>query len=114
MKAILALILFPALLSAQTTRTEWEKEMQRRQGVFEKYEPSYAVGQALLPGLLGVAAGSINTEYTRGKITQQTLMFGAVLSVGVWGERPAKRRFLEGLCFVSGFAIGAAINQKSI
>lgn len=112
MKTLL-LFLFPVLLSAQTTRAEWEKEMERRQHVFEKYEPGYAVGQAILPGLLGVAAGSVNTEYTRGKISQQALMFGAVVSIGAWGERPAKRRFLEGLCFIGGFAIGAAINNNN-
>ena len=109
----LILFLFPALLSAQYTRTEWEKEMQRRQHVFEKYEPGRAVGQAILPGLLGVIGGAMNTEYTRGKISQQVIMFGAVMSIGAWGERPAKRRFLEGLCFIGGFAIGAAINNNS-
>ena len=112
MKTLLFLLL-PALLSAQFTRSEWEREMQRRQGVFEKYEPGKEVARCLLPGLLGVAAGSINTDNTRGKVAQQAIMFGAVVSIGAWGERSAKFRFFEGLCFIGGFAIGAAINQKS-
>ena len=109
----LILLLFPALLSAQYTRAEWEKEMQRRHGVFEKYEPGYAVGQAILPGLLGVAAGSINTEHTRGKIAQQAIFFGAVVSIGSWGKQPAKRRFLNGLCFIAGCALGVAAKQAN-
>jgi len=111
MKATLILFLFPALLSAQYTRTEWEKEMQRRQGVFERYEPGYAVGQAILPGLLGVAAGSINTDKARGKIVQQGIFFGAMVSIGSWGKQPAKRRFFNGLCFMAGCALGVAAKQ---
>ena len=104
----LILFLFPFLLSAQTTRTEWEKEMQRRQGVFERYEPGYAVGQAILPGLLGVIGGAMNTDNARGKIAQQAVFFGAVVTIGSWGKQPAKRRFFNGLCFIAGCALGAA------
>ena len=107
----LILLLFPALLSAQFTRSEWEKEMQRRQHVFEKYEPGYAVGQAILPGLLGVIGGAINTDNTRGKIAQQTIFFGAAGSIGSWGKQPAKRRMLNGLCFIAGCTLGAAAKQ---
>lgn len=107
----LILFLFPALLSAQYTRTEWEKEMQRRQGVFERYEPGYAVGQAILPGLLGVIGGAMNTDNARGKIAQQGIFFGAVVSIGSWGKQPAKRRFFNGLCFIAGCALGVAAKQ---
>lgn len=103
------LLLLPVFLSAQTA---WEKDMQRRQRIFDKYEPGKEVARCLLPGLLGVAAGSINTEYARGRVSQQAIMFGAVVSIGAWGERPAKLRFLEGLCFIGGFALGAAVNQE--
>ena len=109
----LILFLFPVLLSAQTTRTEWEKEMQRRQHVFEKYEPGYAVGQAILPGLLGVIGGAMNTDNTRGKIAQQAIFFGAVVSIGSWDKQPAKRRFLNGLCFIAGCALGVAAKQAN-
>lgn len=107
------LLFFPALLSAQYTRTEWEREMQRRQHVFEKYEPGRAVGQAILPGLLGVIGGAMNTDNARGKIAQQAVFFGAVVSIGSWGKQPAKRRFLNGLCFIAGCALGVAAKQAN-
>ena len=110
MKTLL-LVFLPVLLSAQFTRSEWEREMQRRQGVFEKYEPGRAVGQAILPGLLGVIGGAMNTDNTRGKIAQQAVFFGAVVSIGGWGKQPAKRRMLNGLCFIAGCALGAAAKQ---
>lgn len=112
MKTLL-LVFLPFLLSAQYTRTEWEKEMQRRQHVFEKYEPGYAVGQAILPGLLGVIGGAINTDNTRGKIVQQGIFFGAAVSIGAWGKQPAKRRMFNGLCFIAGCTLGAAAKQAN-
>lgn len=106
---MLFLLLFPVFLSAQTARTEWEKDMQRRRHVFQKYEPSHEVGRAILPGLLGFVGGAMNTETSRGRIAQQGLFFGAVVSIGSWGERPAKFRMLDGLCFLTGCALGVAL-----
>lgn len=105
----LIFILFPVLLSAQTT--EWEKGMATRQRTFNKYEPSHEVARAMLPGLLGFVGGAMNTDHARGRIVQQTIFFGAVISIGSWGKRPAKFRMLDGLCFVTGCALGAAVKQ---
>ena len=109
MKTIL-LILLPAFLSAQTA---WEKDMQRRHRTFEKYEPSERIAQAILPGLLGVVGGAMNTEHTRGKVVQQTIFFGAVVSIGSWGKKPAKSRMLDAGCFFIGCTLGAAIKQAN-
>ena len=109
MKTML-LLLLPAFLSAQTA---WEKDMQRRQRTFEKYEPSERIAQAILPGLLGVVGGAMNTEHTRGRIVQQTIFFGAVISIGSWGKRPAKFRMMNGLSFIGGCALGVAVKQAN-
>jgi len=97
----LLLFLLPFLTSAQYSRAERER-----------YEPPYAVGQALLPGLLGIIGGAMNTEHTRGKVVQQGIFFSAALSVGGWGKQPAKRRFFNGICFIAGCAVGVALKQS--
>ena len=109
----LILFLFPVILSAQISRTEWEKDLATRQRTFEKYEPSLEVARAMLPGLLGFVGGAMNTEHTRGRIVQQTIFFGAVISIGSWGKRPAKFRMMNGLSFIGGCALGVAVKQAN-
>lgn len=82
-----------------------------RQAVFDKYEPSYQVGRAMLPGLLGLIGGAMNTETSKGRITQQVVFFGCCVSIGGWGKRPAKQRVLEAGCFMLGTALGCAIKS---
>ncbi len=111
MKTLL-FILIPFLASAQFTRVTQEKEMRRRAVVFDKYEPSPELARAVLPGMLGLLAGSMRTDTQRGRIVQQGLFFGGVVSVGAWGKAKPKTVLIRFASFAAGTAIGCIIKAK--
>lgn len=112
MKTLLFLLI-PFLASGQMTRTEWEKDMERRQNAFEKSEPKYDIGRALFPGLLGFVGGAMNTDTERGRIVQQTVFFGAGVSTGIWKGDSTKDKWIRVGCAVFGAALGFTVKNAT-
>lgn len=111
MKTILFLLL-PFLASAQFTRVAQEKEMRRRAVVFDKYEPSPELARAVLPGMMGLMAGAMRTDTQRGRIVQQGLFFGGIVTVGAWGKAKPKTVLIRFASFAAGTAIGCILKAK--
>lgn len=112
MKTLLFLLI-PFFATAQMTRTAWEKDMERRQRVFEKSEPKYDVGRALFPGLLGFVGGTMNTDTERGRIVQQTVFFGAGVSTGIWKGDSTKDKWIRVGCAVFGATMGFTVKNAT-
>lgn len=110
---ILILAFAPVFASGQMTRTAWEKDMERRQNIFEKSAPKYDIGRALFPGLLGFVGGSMNTDTERGRIVQQGLFFGCGVSTGIWKEDKTKDTWIRVGCAVFGAALGFTVKNAT-
>ena len=107
---IFALLSFSA--AAQIPANYYEKDMAARAYQFEKSRPSYEVGRAIMPGMLGFMGGAINTETMRGRAVQQAIFFTGAVSIGAWQKRKTKFILLDAGCFLVGAALGFAIGGK--
>ena len=73
---------------------------------------NYEIGRAILPGALGFMGGTMKTDTRRGKFVQQGIFFGATVSIGAWGKRPAKFYFLDLGAGLVGAALGFTVKNQ--
>lgn len=104
MKLLLYILFFPLALWGQGGVFD-PRSMEYRGYVFEKYEPSEKIGQAMLPGLLCLIGGAM-PDTQRGRAWQQGLFFTAGISIGSWKGTRKKDILIRSGCALAGAAAG--------
>ena len=102
-------ILIFALIALSFTASA---QRRTRQQVYERSAPNVEIGRAILPGVLCLVAGSIPPDTQRARIVQQSLVFGAGISIGVWETKNRKYIFIRLGAGLVGGALGYAVRRR--
>lgn len=105
-------LLLPVVLAAQGNVFD-PRSMEYRGYVFEKYEPQYEVGRAMLPGLL-CFIGAAMPDTQRGRAWQTGLFFTAGVSVGAWKGTTRKQKWIYAGSAVAGAVAGFIVRNNTI